>query len=158
MRKKDLLNQNMSLFEQLQKAKLEISRMRKEIALKNKVIVSLQKKTGDCIEENEPDLQSESNGQQEIKPVEIPQDVEYGAEVIGKIVVSATDYSNKLTAGGETKYRELVNLILGRTEVAKSDILSVISTDESIDVKKEKINSVMEDTLEYFESVMAQIN
>ncbi|MCQ2440809.1 MAG: hypothetical protein MJ076_02790 [Clostridia bacterium] len=155
MRKKDLLNQNMSLFEQLQKAKLEISRMRKEIALKNAEIESLKKKTGNCVAEIECKEQPKEDNK---KSEELPQDVEYGAEIIGKIVVSATDYSNKLTAGGETKYRELVNLILGRTEVAKSDILSVISTDEIIDWKKEKINGIMENTLEYFESVMAQIN
>lgn len=84
-------------------------------------------------------------------------DVDYGASVIGKIVVSAANYSNRLTVGGETKYRELVNLILGRTEVAKADILSAVTSDNGFDTKKAAIDLIYEQTCEYFESVMAQL-
>ena len=54
--------------------------------------------------------------------------MEYGAKVIGQIVVSAAEYSNKLTIGSNSSQKELVNLILGKTEVAKSEILAGIQT------------------------------
>lgn len=83
--------------------------------------------------------------------------IEYGSQIIGKIVVSAAQYSNSLTAGGETRYKELLNLILGKTEVAKSEILDITASEAEFDVKKHMIDSVYEQTVEYFESVMAQI-
>ena len=61
-----------------------------------------------------------------------------------------------LTVGGETRYIELVNLILGRAEVAKSEILAIVSLEEDFFVKKERIDGVFEKSKEYFESVMAQ--
>ncbi len=83
--------------------------------------------------------------------------IEYGSQIIGKIVVSAAQYSNSLTAGGETRYKELLNLILGKTEVAKAEILDITASEAEFDVKKHMIDSVYEQTVEYFESVMAQI-
>lgn len=83
--------------------------------------------------------------------------IEYGSQIIGKIVVSAAQYSNSLTAGGETRYKELLNLILGKTEVAKAEILDITASEAEFDVKNHMIDSVYEQTIEYFESVMAQI-
>ena len=82
--------------------------------------------------------------------------IEYGAQTIGKIVLSATQYSNMLTADGQTGYKELLNLILGRTEVAKAEILDITACDSEFSVKKHMIDDVYEQALEYFESVMAQ--
>ncbi len=157
MRKKDLLNQNMSLFEQLQKSKLEIATLKKEISSKDAEILNLRRKTDNFEDNYKINLEKEIEKNVE-SAVEIPSDVEYGAETIGKIVVCATEYSNRLTRDGQTRYRELVNLILGRTEVAKSDILSVVSSDAVFDEKKEKIDKIKDDTIEYFNSVMAQLD
>lgn len=108
--------------------------------------------------EEEPQDEGDSLDFGEVSiPTAIDSDVDYGASVIGKIVVSAANYSNRLTAGGETKYRELVNLILGRTEVAKADILSAVTSDNGFDTKKAAIDLIYEQACEYFESVMAQL-
>ena len=84
-------------------------------------------------------------------------DMEYGAKVIGQIVVSAAEYSNKLTVGGDDSKKELVNLILGKTEMAKAEILSVVETSDSFDVKCSKMDQIAAVSKEYFESVLAQI-
>ena len=84
-------------------------------------------------------------------------DVEYGAKVIGNIVVAAADYSNKLTLGGNNSQKELVNLILGKTEIAKSEILTVTETNDSFEIKCAKIDQIEKITKEYFESILAQI-
>ena len=71
-------------------------------------------------------------------------------------MVLATKHSNELTEGGDNTFRELVNLILGRTEVAKADILNIVSSEDGIAVKTAKIDAVKAETEEYFKSVMAQ--
>ena len=63
-----------------------------------------------------------------------------------------------LTADGETKYKELVNLILGRTEVAKSEILAITKKEISEEQKQAEITAVKDNTVEYFGLVMAQKN
>ena len=50
----------------------------------------------------------------------------------------------------------MVNLILGRTEVAKSEILKIISLDISLEEKKELINEQYKSAEDYFISVEAQ--
>lgn len=88
----------------------------------------------------------------------VSKETEYGAAVIGKIVVKAAKCCNALTAdtGGET-VKELVNLILGRTEVAKAEILKAISADGSFEDKKAAIDSQQKSSEDYFDSIMAQI-
>ncbi|MBO4734338.1 MAG: hypothetical protein J5662_07670, partial [Clostridia bacterium] len=62
------------------------------------------------------------------------------------------------TAGGNTEHRELVNLLLGKTEVAKAEILAIVSEGGDFEAKKEKIDAVKEETLDYFSSVLGQVN
>ncbi len=240
MRKKELLEQNISLFDQLQKSRFEIEQLNHRILRQADVIRGLQARleelestVPEAIPEQEPEVIEESmevsknntvdepcfeeslftpdfadeddvlldevpvleepteeaeyektpdegplfkvietqkletaRQETEFVKIEFPKlhivDIEvndvtqYGAEIIGKIVVAAAQNSNTLTAGGETKYRELVNLILGKTEVAKADILSAVNSETTFEIKKNIIDDVYESTLEYFESVMAQ--
>ena len=82
----------------------------------------------------------------------------YAAEVIGQIVIESAKYSDKLASSGKPEYIELVNLILGKTEVSKADILSAARKDCPFEERKSSIDAVKKATLEYFESVMAQRN
>jgi len=155
LRKKILIQQNLALFEQLQKSQLEANELKKRLQSYDKKISAL---------ENELEAQKKAAATEPLKKLEekvitnakIKPDVDYGAKIIGEIVVSATKYSNELTAGGDNSLRELVNLILGRTEVAKSDILNIVSGEDGIAVKTAKIDAVKAETEEYFKSVMAQ--
>lgn len=165
MRKKDLLAQNTALFERLQQAELCIKKLRAELEQKDLKIASLEKEDEvDSIFETgiapfKSDKTSDLSEQvQKNGSVRLDAITEYGAEIIGKLVVSSARYSNKLTSGGNTDHRELVNLLLGKTEVAKSEILSVIVGDGTVDEKKAAVNEIYERTEEYFVSVMAQIS
>lgn len=158
MRKKYLLQQNISLFEQLNSARWEISSLTSDLEAANKRIEELSKalETQKTAQEETQSQKSVAIENLEKKIVSIDSVTDFAAEVIGQIVVDSTKYANELTNDGEVRYKELVNLILGRTEVAKSEILSVVSEDISFDQKKEKINVIKEDAFEYFKSVMAQ--
>lgn len=158
MRKKVLIEQNLSLFEQLQKAHLEINELKKTIKDYDEKMAKLESELEQLRSvKEEPTAPLKKLEEKVIANANLKPDVEYGAKIIGEIVVSATNYSNSLTAGGESAHRELVNLILGKTEVAKSEILNIVSGEASLDAKQSQIDAVRDDAEEYFKSVMAQI-
>ena len=160
MRKKKLIEQNLSLLEQLQKTQRELSELKRSFGKSLDEINTLKTQLDKANEpKNEPEVTEPMRRLEEkvmtnaiIKP-----DMEYAAKVIGQIVVSAAEYSNKLTVGGDDSRKELVNLILGKTELAKAEILTVTQTDEPYEAKAHKIDAVAAVTKEYFESVLAQI-
>lgn len=160
MRKKKLIEQNLSLFEQLEKSQGELAELKK-LLNKNAEEISVLKAR---LEENKAQ-EKQSTVTEPMRRLEekvianatLKPDMEYGATVIGKIVVAAAEHSNKLTAGGDDSNKELLNLILGKTEVAKAEILSVIESEDTFEVKCAKIDQIAAVTIEYFESVAAQI-
>lgn len=154
MRKKALMEQNMLLFKQIDDLRRELNDVKSELKQKTDII---DKFNVDAINNNSS-AHSESIEEIEKKVMgkKLPEDIDYGSEIIGKIVVDSANLSTALTANGETKYKELVNLILGKTEVAKSEILSVVNESSDIETKKEKIDNIYKEANEYFESVMAQ--
>ncbi|MBR5472969.1 MAG: hypothetical protein IKU82_03170 [Clostridia bacterium] len=160
MRKSKLIEQNMALFEDLQKTQRELNELKRLLSKNADEIKSLREQLDKANETKEEVTPTEPMRRLEEKVImgaTLKPDMEYGAQVIGKIVISAAEYSNKLTIGGDDSHKELVNLILGKTEVAKAEILSVTESDDSFDVKCAKIDQISAVTKEYFESVLAQI-
>ena len=160
MRKKKLIEQNLSLFENLQKTQRELNDLKRLLSQNVEEINSLKaqlEKTNEV--KSEPQVTEPMRRLEEkvIANATLKPDMEYGAKIIGTIVVSAAEYSNKLTLGGDDSKKELVNLILGKTEMAKAEILSVIESGDIFDVKCTKIDQIAVVTKEYFESVAAQI-
>ena len=158
MRKKDLLTQNTQLFDKISEAQLQISSLKKEIENRDTEIEELKKEI--------ETLNAKINASEPLKTLEkkvikqstVSPDVDYGAAVIGKTVIEETKCCNSDTESGNPELsKELVNLILGRTEVAKSEILSIVSSEESLDTKKQKIDSQYETAVDYFISVTAQL-
>ncbi|MBQ2933640.1 MAG: hypothetical protein IJE02_03385 [Clostridia bacterium] len=160
MRKKKLIEQNLSLFEDLQKTQRELNELKRLLSQNAEEISSLKAQL-----DKSKDAQAEPKVTEPMRRLEervitnatLKPDMEYGAKIIGAIVMSAAEYSNRLTFGGDDSKKELVNLILGKTEMAKAEILSVIETNESFDIKCAKIDQISVVTKEYFESVLAQI-
>jgi DNA-directed RNA polymerase subunit F len=83
--------------------------------------------------------------------------IDYGAKTIGKIVISAAQYCNKIAALNTADSKELVNLILGRTEVAKAEILKILELEEDPEAARKLIEQEKNATEDYFNSVRAQI-
>lgn len=158
MRKKDLLTQNTQLFDKISEAQLQISSLKKEIADRDIEIDGLKKeieRLNAKINATEPLKALEKKV---IKQTAVSHEVDYGASVIGKTVVEAAKCCNEVTAKGNPELsKELVNLILGRTEVAKSEILSIVSSEDSFETKKQKIDTQYENAVDYFISVTAQL-
>jgi len=95
----------------------------------------------------------------DIEPAEqvtLGDDMEFGAEIIGKIVLTATKYCNELADVVSNENKELINLILGRAEVAKSEILIITDSDIPSPEKRVAMEKEAIAAEDYFKSVMAQ--
>ncbi len=161
MRKKKLLEQNTMLFEQMKQLEIEVALLKKEIAKRNAEIKRLSAMKG-AKEQISADLtakpESEQSGAVKHEPKDIVLDgiTAYGSDIIGEIVLKATELSGKLSLEQSEENKELVNLILGKTEVAKSEILLATEKESSFENKKSEIDNIKNNAFEYFESVMGQ--
>lgn len=156
MRKKELIAQNLSLFGQLEALRGESALKDRKIKELESVVEQLKKEDSNKKTESTAPLKKLEEkviGQSKLDPI-----IEYASGVIGKLVMESANGSNYLTNGGNTEHRELVNLLLGKTEVAKAEILAVVNGEGSFEDKKIKIDDVSDETLDYFSSVLAQVN
>jgi len=92
-----------------------------------------------------------------IGQIKIDDPIDYGAKTIGKIVISAAQHCNKIAVLNTADSKDLVNLILGRTEVAKAEILNILESENDYDTLKKLIDKEKNETYDYFNSVRAQI-
>ena len=83
--------------------------------------------------------------------------MEFGAEIIGKIVIESAKYADLVTASASKDKKELLNLIMGKSEVCKAEILNIVTGKTETDVKISLINSQLAEAIDYFKSVVAQI-
>lgn len=151
--------------EELQSENKELS---DELAALNSELFSLREK----LSELEQPSNSEKNIQEEVidtvpmpevsdnEPITEPElsvEVIDAAKIIGKIILSSAEYCNKLTSlGADQSVKELVNLILGRTEVAKAEILRISALQIDQKTKQAAMESELNEAEDYFKSVMAQ--
>lgn len=155
MRKKLLLEQNIQLFDRLTAAESEIRRLKKELEEEKRRTAALK-------EENARLTENKGSTAAPLKMLEakvikqagITPDTDYGAAVIGKTVVAAAKYCEQLKTRDNAK--ELINLILGRTEVAKAEILNIVTTDNADEDKRRLIDEQLALAEDYFASVTAQ--
>ncbi len=109
-------------------------------------------KTENVIEDIEPEI-TENSQKEEIK---LSDEFNFASNIIGDIVIKAAGFINKLTESDNPNKKELINLILGRTEIAKAEILNIISSDVTEGAKKDLIDSQFNESLEYFKSIIEQ--
>lgn len=83
--------------------------------------------------------------------------MEFGSEIIGKIVIESANYADVVTASASKDKKELLNLIMGKSEVCKAEILNVVTGNASTEVKISLINAQLSEAVDYFKSVVAQI-
>lgn len=155
---KNLTDSNFEQNNELINLKSENARLCSELAEYKRLCEELKQKNAEIllINNNKPQEQITEKKENVSCKLGLGPHYDYGAECIGRIVRLAAEYSNKLSCGGETKYKELINLILGHTEVEKSNILDIVLSDSNIDDKIRMIDSCEKSAKEYFESVMAQ--
>ncbi len=158
MFKSQLIQQNKELFDKLQAANLSNKRLLNEVA---ELKVQLANANA-LLSESNSESNSESENEeaiaqpQEVQHFELSNDVEFASGIIGDIVLEASKFSKSISESSKENKSELVNLIMGRTEMAKNEILNIISSDVSFESKQNMMNSEFEKCVDYFKSVNEQ--
>lgn len=181
MRKKQYIELTQTLSSELHKARIEIDELKEtnlqfekknqelyeQLCIANSKLEEL-KKTAEApdvtepVEEDSDFCKEEADTAELTEPeketvVTLSDDTAFGAKIIGKIVLSAAECCNSLTAPPVSQNaKELVNLILGRSEVAKAEILKIVAADVSQENKIHAIENELKECEDYFKSVMAQ--
>ena len=150
-----MLEQNIQLFDRLTAAEGEIKRLKNELEEEKRRAAAL-KEENVRLTENKGSTAAPLKilESKVIKQAGITPDTDYGAAVIGKTVVAAAKYCEQLKTRDNAK--ELINLILGRTEVAKAEILNIVTTDNADEEKRRLIDEQLALAEDYFASVTAQ--
>ncbi len=82
--------------------------------------------------------------------------MEYGAVIIGKITVESAKCCDTVTKNGGNDVKELLSLIMGKSELSKAEILNIAMSDAEDSVKREMIDAELTGAVEYFKSVSEQ--
>ncbi len=83
--------------------------------------------------------------------------MEYGSCVIGKIVVESARYADQVSTSSAENKMELLNLIMGKAEVAKAEVFAIATSLASEETKRELADAQFSEALDYFKSVVGQI-
>lgn len=155
MRKKELLKINDELFSKCESLLFKVEELKKEAASLKGEIETLKEEKEQLNEKL--NIPAQNVISQKENKVDFSEETQYGAQIIGEIVIKAAKCCNKLTAdasGDITK--EQINLILGRTEIAKAEVLKAISDVGAFEDKKLKAQNAAKSAEDYFLSIMAQ--
>ena len=87
----------------------------------------------------------------------LSEEFEYASSIIGKTVVEATRLCNELALKDDEDKLELVNLVLGRTEILKAEILKILSSVATFEEKKDLMQNEQSAAYDYFDSIKAQL-
>ena len=80
------------------------------------------------------------------------------SSAIGRVVLKCTEACNTFVSAGDINSKDLINLALGRTEVFKSEVLSLATSDNiSIDTFNAELCLKETSVIEYFELLLKQI-
>lgn len=179
MNKSLLIKQNNELFNRINILKsnnsaleLKVTRLTAEVEAYKQKIAALEnelqlmkeereRKPAETLEEDiieksdEPAvIQTEEPAEKE--EIELPVEFNFASDVIGNIVIKSASAIEKINNSNKQNKKELINLILGRTEIAKAEILNIVSSDLSFDSMKELINTQFYEADEYFKSILEQ--
>lgn len=84
-------------------------------------------------------------------------EMEMGSKIIGKAVIEATKISGAITENNPENCKELVNLIFGRCEILKAEILSICKSEVNFEQKENLMLAEQAAATDYFNSILAQI-
>ncbi len=182
VRKKELISKMNSLVENMNTLQRQLAAYREENAsLKDRIEelnrkaaesvapipISTDAEVGFSVTEVEEETTFENSvikpDADRVEPTERISDIksdkisEHAALAIGRIVKESAGYVNLISTSNSSNKKELLNLIMGRGEVAKSEIFAIAEGDAPEETKRELIDTAVAETVDYFKSVAGQI-
>ena len=107
--------------------------------------------------ESENIIENEIESEPEKEEYVLSEEFEYASSIIGKTVVEATRLCNELSLKDDQDKVELVNLVLGRTEILKAEILKILNSEVAFEEKKDLMQNEQSAAYDYFDSIKAQL-
>lgn len=185
VRKRQLIKQVESLTAKLMEADAYIKELTDLIAYKDNEIRRLEEKTKVPQSAQEPPCDTENSPEKEFSLCEekseateetavssdyhdfdfaqspAPENGDdvntYAVKAIGKIVTESVKIGCVLASSDNENKKELLNLTLGRTEVAKNEISALVATGLEPDLLKASIDKECALVMEYYQSILAQL-
>lgn len=93
----------------------------------------------------------------DISGFETDPDISKASSFIGKAVRECAAVCNEFVESGGNNTKDLINLALGRTEVFKSEILLILSSDKSSEEKSCEAQELLKTVTDYFDLLRSQI-
>lgn len=187
VRKRDLLNQLKAFEEKLMEADNYIKQLTDVIADKDNKIKQLEEKLNAATSVKEEIITENAEISAEINAEEISEEVAeavtepvaseyhdfefakapnpeqaddlntYAVKAISKIVTESVKIGCVLASSDNDNKKELLNLALGRTEVAKNEISMLVTAPLEPDLIKASIDKECALVMEYYQSILAQL-
>ena len=98
-----------------------------------------------------------NNNDECITPIEFGEEINYASAQIGKVIVKISDFCNNMVSTNNQNARELINLALGRGEVFKADVMTVLQSNVSFNDKSSIIEDKIKDVDSYIISLYGQL-
>lgn len=165
-----MLEQNTVLYNRLQTALEELEKYKKLYKENIEEINSLRRQLANMEKQNAPApmiteeapavhgiFDTEQPKSEPAPDVKLSDIMQYGAEVIGKIVLEGTKASNSFRDNPNEYSKDLINLVLGKTEVCKSTICEICASEADEAEKKKNIDNVQKDAADYFQGLYKQV-
>jgi len=161
MRKKELINENRFIYEELHKVKNDNSLLRDELLEKSNQIKLLSEK----IEELNLALTAKKEAESKVNDEAVKTDeieaheniIDYGSVIIGKVIISAAENGSRIDTDDEERKNAALNDILERTEEVKAEILNIISSDDSYDKKCRLMEREYQSAVSFFDRTVARV-
>lgn len=179
VKKRDLLKQIENLTNKLLEADEAIKSLKDEIMDRDQQIRHLKDKenadTATCVsvvnEEENSEIQDIIENESQTKQInyedfdfanqtDLKKDEDinnYAVKVISRIITESVKIGCVLASSQNPNKKELLNLALGRTEVAKNEIYLLLNTNLCYDEIKKSIDNEEQQVTEYYKSIFAQL-
>ena len=161
MRKKELINENRFISEELHKLKNDNVLLKDELLLKSNQIRLLSQKIDELNSALvEKKITEKAMAESEVETEEMEENeniLDYGAVIIGKVILSATENSSRIDTDDEDRKNTALNDIRERTEEVKAEILNIISSDDSYDKKCRLMEREYQSAINFFDRTVARV-
>lgn len=160
MRKKELINENRFISEELLRQKESCEDLKLQLDKKCEEIKSLNDKIDELssilasLNQEKTEEIAEAVTEEEGTEASI---IDYGAVIIGKVIISAAEYCGRISCDDEERVSLAVADIFDRTETVKAEILDIISTDDSYDKKCQLMEREYHAAVSFFDRTAARV-
>lgn len=164
MRKKELINQNKLISEELLKERQnndslmsKLKEKAEQITLLNGEIEELKRRV--CAEEKIEFINPYEKTENEVNEVSDEKEnlLNYGAVIIGKVVMSAAENCGRMTSDDEERLNNAMADIFERMESVKAEIFDIISSDNSEYTKRALMEREYHSAVNFFDRTASRV-